>query len=334
MKISLNRKKNIVVLGGGNGASFMLRALKPFAEHYSLTGIIAMSDSGGSSGFLRKKYGVLPPGDILRALVALSRYDSDVLRDIFYTKRFPALTNFTDEPENAPNLGNLLLTFLQQGNGIIPALNALEEALATVGHVLPITTTHTHLCAELSNGVFTTRECDLDKPNFSRALTVKRVWIEPECEAYENALEALRKADYIFFGPGDVYTSIIATLVPGGVWRALSDSQAQFIQVVARSKHALGEPSPIQLSGIIQEVRSYLPRPVEYVVYNNAPITPKQALVYQQKNWEPIVHDQENVSESRLIGIDFEDEQGGFSWKKLSNFIEDFLIKEDTTIKL
>lgn len=326
--MAVTDKKNIVVLGGGNGASLMLRALKPLADRYSITGIIAMSDSGGSSGFLRKKYGVLPPGDIVRALISLSRYDSDMLWEMFYAKRFPVLTNFTDEPKNAPNLGNLLLTFLQQGNGIIPALSVLEEAFGTVGHVLPITTTHTHLCAELSDGTMTTRECDLDKPNFSRALTVQRLWIEPECEAYEQALQALRTADYIFFGPGDLYTSIIATLVPGGVWRALSDSHAQFVQVIARSKHAHGEPSPLHLSGIIHDVRSYLPRPIDTVLYNNAPVTPERAKQYAEKKWLPIVHDTENILESKICGIDFEHDSGGFSWQKLSTCLEDFFSKD------
>lgn len=319
MNSSVNAKKKIVVLGGGNGASFMLRALKPLVDRLDITGIIAMSDSGGSSGFLRKKYGVLPPGDLLRALIALSSYDSDALKEMLYTKRFPALTAFADEPKNAANLGNLLLTFLQRdGGGIIPALAVMEEALQTVGRVLPITTTHTHLCAELSDGTFTTRECDLDKPAFERHLNVKRVWIEPECEAYEPALQALREADVVFFGPGDLYTSIIATVTPGGVWGALSDSKAKFIQVVARSRSLAGEPSPSRLSLIVKDLEQYLPRPADIVLYNSAPVTAALAAVYTEKGWQSIVHDVDNLSGRKLMDADFESERGGFDHAKMS----------------
>ena len=318
-------RKSIVVLGGGNGASFMLRTLKPFAEHLSITGIIAMSDSGGSSGYLRKKFGVLPPGDVLRALIALSTYDSDALKEILYTKRFPALSNLTDEPKNAPNLGNILLTFLQQSGGIVTALSVLEEAFKTAGRVLPITTTHTHLCAELSDGTFTTRECDLDKPNFSRDLMVKRLWIEPESEAYEPALKAIREADFIFFGPGDLYTSVIATLLPNGVWRALSDSKAEFIQVIARSKHRHGEPSPITLSGIVQEMQAYLPRPVDMVLYNNAIVSGELLEIYARNEWAPIEHDVKEIEGMLVRGVDFEESRGGYSWKKLSETIRELL---------
>lgn len=321
----VNPKPQVVVLGGGNGASLLLRALKSFADRFSITGIIAMSDSGGSSGFLRKKYGVLPPGDILRALIALSKYDSDVLQEIFYAQRFPALESLRDLPENAPNLGNLLLTFLQHdAGGIIPAIATLEQALAAVGQVFPITTTYTHLCAELSDGTTIKGEGELDKPKFSRALSIKHLFIEPEITAYAPALTALREADYIFFGPGDVYTSIIATLVPSGVFKALEESQARFVQVVARSKHEFGEPSPIKLSKVIEEVGAYLPRPVDSVLYNNAIITPQQRARYAEKKWLPLEHDLESIRVP-LYGADFEQVEGGYSWQKLAAVLHTFL---------
>lgn len=304
----------------------MLRSLKSFADQLAITGIIAMSDSGGSSGFLRKKYGVLPPGDILRAVLALSSYDSEMLKEIFYQKRFPSLTKFCDEPKNAPNLGNILLAFLQRGgDGILTALAVLEESFKTVGSVFPITIEHTHLCAELSDGTFTTQECDLDKPNFSHDVVVKRLWIEPESEAYEPALKAIREADFIFFGPGDLYTSVIATLLPGGVWRALSDSKAEFIQVVARSKHRHGEPSPSTLGGIVREMQAYLPRPVDMVLYNNAIVSGELLEVYAQNGWAPIEHDVKEIEGMLVRGADFEDGRGGYSWKKMNEIIRELL---------
>jgi uncharacterized cofD-like protein len=322
------KKKNVVVLGGGNGASTILRALKEHADILSITGIIAMSDSGGSSGFLRQKFGVLPPGDLLRVAIALSKYDSDILRDVLYTKRLPELTQFTDTPEHAANLGNILLTFLQkEGGGIIPALHALEAAFGAVGRVLPITTAHTQLCAELSDGTTISEECALDKPTFARHLTVKRLWLEPAEPAYEGALQALREAGVIFFGPGDLYTSIIATLLPIGVRETLAASSARFVQTIARGRHAEGEPSPSKISGIVAGLEQYLPRPVDVVLYNNVPATPELTEKYAKKGWACIEDDAKTLVGYDVRGRDFEHELGGMNYKKLASLLPEIVEK-------
>src|SRR5580704_15145816 len=69
-----NLRKNIVVIGGGTGTFTVLSGLKKYPV--KLTAIVAMSDSGGSTGTLRDELGVLPPGDVVRCLVALSSSDA------------------------------------------------------------------------------------------------------------------------------------------------------------------------------------------------------------------------------------------------------------------
>ena len=70
------RKKKVVVVGGGTGTFMVLSALREYP--LELTAIVSMADDGGSTGILRDQYGVLPPGDVRRALVALS--DAPALR--------------------------------------------------------------------------------------------------------------------------------------------------------------------------------------------------------------------------------------------------------------
>ena len=60
----------VVVIGGGTGSFSVLSGLKKYP--LDLTAIISMADNGGSTGILREEFGILPPGDIRRALVALS----------------------------------------------------------------------------------------------------------------------------------------------------------------------------------------------------------------------------------------------------------------------
>ena len=93
--------KKIVVIGGGTGSYTVLRGLKENSKDYDITAIIAMFDSGGSTGMLRDEYGILPPGDIRRALTALG--DTELMRKIF-KYRFTL--------ENGHSLGNLLLAAL------------------------------------------------------------------------------------------------------------------------------------------------------------------------------------------------------------------------------
>lgn len=49
-----------VVIGGGTGISVLLRGMKRFTD--DITAIVTMADDGGSSGMLRRDYGMLPPG--------------------------------------------------------------------------------------------------------------------------------------------------------------------------------------------------------------------------------------------------------------------------------
>src|SRR6476661_5984445 len=66
------RELSIGCFGGGTGMPSVLGGLKsnPWLHVH---GVVTMFDSGGSSGQLRDELGVLPPGDILKCALALSR---------------------------------------------------------------------------------------------------------------------------------------------------------------------------------------------------------------------------------------------------------------------
>ena len=62
--------RKVVVLGGGTGASTLLRGLKEFP--IDLTAIISVCDDGKSTGVLREEFNIPAVGDIRRVLAALS----------------------------------------------------------------------------------------------------------------------------------------------------------------------------------------------------------------------------------------------------------------------
>src|SRR5580693_2933701 len=64
----------IVALGGGHGLAASLAALRRVTP--DITAIVTVADDGGSSGRLRREFGVLPPGDLRMALAALCGDDS------------------------------------------------------------------------------------------------------------------------------------------------------------------------------------------------------------------------------------------------------------------
>src|SRR6185369_165985 len=59
----------VVALGGGHGLYASLSALRRVTRQ--LTAVVTVADDGGSSGRLRREFGVLPPGDLRMALAAL-----------------------------------------------------------------------------------------------------------------------------------------------------------------------------------------------------------------------------------------------------------------------
>src|SRR5258708_6874276 len=101
------RKKNIVVIGGGTGTFTVLSGLKKYPVN--LTAIVAMSDSGGSTGILRDELGVLPPGDVMRCLVALSS-SGKLMRELMDYR-------FDSGNLKGHKFGNLLLSGLEKITG-------------------------------------------------------------------------------------------------------------------------------------------------------------------------------------------------------------------------
>src|SRR5574338_184874 len=109
----------VVAIGGGTGLAVLLRGLKQLviAEGSQeqrlitrLTAVVTVTDEGGSSGRLRRDFGMLPPGDIRNCLVALAE-DEKILTRLF-NYRFSAGKGLTGH-----SLGNLFLTALTNLTG-------------------------------------------------------------------------------------------------------------------------------------------------------------------------------------------------------------------------
>ena len=98
---------NIVAIGGGTGLSTLLRGLKQYVGAEGawsigrLEAIVTVTDEGGSSGVLRREFGMLPPGDVRNCIVALA--DDEHLLSRVFNYRFEDDSTFKGH-----SLGNLL----------------------------------------------------------------------------------------------------------------------------------------------------------------------------------------------------------------------------------
>lgn len=300
-------KKQVTILGGGNGGSISIRAMKPYLDHYDISAVIAMSDNGSSSGQLRKEFGVLPPGDILRAVLAMSRYDYEIMKRIFYESRYSKhgkLKGF--------GLGHLFLAFVERYDGsIINAIRPLAQALDVVGPVFPVTLTPSDLCVSLTNGETVCGEHEIDRPNWDRSIKIVQAWLDTDPGVYERAAEEIRRSDVIIIGPGSFYTSIVATLLPNGMREAIAESKAKLVYVPGRAIEANGETGPEKLSEFVTAIHTYLPRPLDAVVYNTAVLSDTQQGYYQEKVWSSIIDDVKSIQDVPIIGMPFEAAEGG-----------------------
>ncbi len=278
--------QNIVVIGGGTGSYTILRGLKN--HDLSLTAIVSMMDSGGSTGRLRDEFGFLPPGDVRRCLLALSP-DTSSLRELF-EYRFSKGKGL-----NGHSLGNLFLTALRDIKG--EEEKAIQEAariLNIKGRVVPVTTNNCQMGAVLENDQVVVGETNIDIPRHNPELRIKKLFLVPQPRACKQALKAIKEADKIIIGPGDLYTSVLPNLLVKGIKRAITDSKANKIFVCnIMTKH--GETTGFKASDFVNETEKYVGKGViDVVVCNNKKPQVKLIKEYEKERAEFVEPDLKN----------------------------------------
>ncbi len=317
------KKKNVVIIGGGNGGSISIRAMKQFSDQYDISAVVGMSDSGSSSGKLRKELGVLPPGDILRAVLAMSRYEYDLMKRIFYDTRFSPHGKL-----QGYGLGHLFIALSEVYSGsILDPIRALAQAVDAVGPVFPASLVQSDLCVELEDGTEVRGEHEIDRPQKDQRIPIVRAWLDTAPPVYDRAAEEIRNADVILIGPGSFYTSIIASLLPMGMKEAIGESGAQLIYVSGNAVEIDGEAGPERLSEFVTHLEIYLPRPLDCIVYNNAVLSEGQESFYKEKQWRLFDGDVDVIMDRTIIAEEYEEEEGGgLSPEKLGNILKRIIL--------
>lgn len=277
----IKRKKQkiprIVVIGGGTGTFVVLTALRNCKAPLHLTTIITMADSGGSTGRLRDQYGVLPPGDVRRALVALSNA-SGTLRELFNYR-------FETGDLKGHSFGNIFLSTLEKTTGSFgDAVKEASRVLDINGEVIPVTLDNINLCAELANGTIVRGETNIDIPKHDPRIPIKRVWLEPQARINPEACKAILAADEICIGPGDIISSIEPNLLVRGVVSAIQKSKAKKVYV-CNLMTKYGETHGWGAGDFLSRIEKYLGKGVlDYAVFNNKKPSASVLRRYRKEN--------------------------------------------------
>jgi uncharacterized cofD-like protein len=215
-------RPRVVTIGGGTGQFALLSGLRTLDVH--LTAIVTMMDSGGSSGRLRDEYGILPPGDFTRCLIALSHHPT-AMKELL-THRF------TGGSLDGHTVRNVIFTALEQVTGdTVHTIERLHEVFDVGGRVLPVTLDRVELVMSLVNGKVHRGEATIDGLIDMLEAPVRDVRLDPAAAGFPPALEAVRDADVIVLGPGDLFTSVVPNLLVGGVAEAIRASRARIVYV-------------------------------------------------------------------------------------------------------
>ncbi len=277
--------KTITVIGGGTGTFVVLSGLKQYPLNLGV--IVTMMDSGGSTGRLRDQLQVLPPGDLRQCLVALSE------APLLWRKLF--LYRFEQGDLKGHNFGNIFLSALEKVcSDYNEVIRTASFVLKTKGKVIPITFNKAHLCVEYENGSIVKGEGNIDE-NVEEKSRIKKAFLEPQVDPCPEAIERIKKSDYLIIGPGDLYTSIIPVLLARGIKEAVMASKAKIIFVMNLMTKS-GQTANYRASDHIADLKQYLGKGPDFVIVNNGNIPPNILKWYLDHEEKPVVGDLSEVN--------------------------------------
>ncbi|MDD2487816.1 MAG: YvcK family protein [Candidatus Gracilibacteria bacterium] len=316
-------KINITTIGGGTGTYNLLYGLKN-NQNLNIAAIVNVSDSGGSTGELRDEFGILPPGDIRRAIVAMSQ-DTGIVRKLFEYR-------FKESKLKGHTIGNLLLTALADISGDFEeGINILSEMFHVNGKVIPVSKDNIELGVTLENGKKIIGEKNIDKPLHDGTLAIKDAFLLGGGALNPKAKEAIQNSDYIIIGPGDLYTSIVPNLLTEGIKEAMASSNAKIIYV-CNIMTKYGETHNFEVKDFVDVVEKYIGiNRIDYVLVNNGYISDELILKYKnEENKKPVkIKDMSVFSDMnyKIIERDLvnEDDYIRHNSKKLGAVVNDFI---------
>lgn len=262
-----NRQLKIVCLGGGIGTVQLLRGLREYSTKIAV--VCSMADDGASAGRLRRLYSIPPPGDLTNCLAVLS--DAEPILRQLLTYRFEGSRYASDQSLFGQKLGNLILVALTKITGNFnQALEEAERIFSAHGKILPATQENVSIWAKTVEGKIIKGEQKIDLGEYNGVRTLSHVFLVPENAHAPNAVKnAIRQADLIIAGPGDLYTTLLPVLLVAEIKRGIAKSKATKIFVVNVANKPFETPN-YQVSDYLSALKRHLGKVLfKYILVNN-----------------------------------------------------------------
>jgi uncharacterized cofD-like protein len=275
------RQLNVGCFGGGTGLPSLLGGLKnnPWLHVHA---VVTMFDSGGSSGQLRDELGVLPPGDILKCALALSRNAREARRVLL--ARLPTLEHARLGGHTG---GNLLLSMMLRYSGdFLDAIDGLRALLGCRGHVWPVSVQQASVCAEYGDGSITQGEVEVDAGQSSGRF-VHRIWLDPPVEIHPAVAKAIEEFDAVIIGPGSFYTSLMPIFLVRGVADALAQMDGPVILIANLLTEGRGMVG-FTAADAVSRIEEAIQRKVDVVITNVKWPSPRVLGRYALEHKEPL----------------------------------------------
>jgi uncharacterized cofD-like protein len=278
----------VVAFGGGHGLSAALRALSTMAgdtDALDITAVVTVGDNGGSSGRIRAERGTLPPGDLRQALAALAapgghtqavaqlfqhRFSGEPVAEFSRgpvtefpgppTAEFNSATPPLGNPLVGHAVGNLVLCGLfEMYSDPVAALDRAAAMVAARGRVLPMSPMPIGIEADVRGDTSDDLTTAIGQHSVAIAEgRVEAVRLSPiDPPACDQAIDAVREADWLMFGPGSWFTSVIPHLLVPDLAKAILASRAKRLVILnlALEKETKG----LSLSDHLDALTRYLP---------------------------------------------------------------------------
>jgi uncharacterized cofD-like protein len=294
----------IAALGGGTGLPNVLRGLCSLLfpgvprghEDCSpdrLVAIVTTTDDGGSSGWLRRELGSIPPGDIRNCLAAVA--DRSLITELFQYR-------FAGENGLAGHaLGNLILTALADITGdFSKGIDVAARVVGARGRIVPATVDRVMLSAELLDGRTVVGETAITRAGSP----IRRLSLLPEApRSVDTAVEALRRAHVVLIGPGSLYTSVLPPLLIPEIREAVQQSDALKVFVLNLMTEP-GETEGFDAVRHLEVVRAHVEMPpFDYVIFNTAPVPAHLIPKYAAAGSHPITVTTRDIAAMRKMPV-------------------------------
>lgn len=297
------KAKSIVCLGGGVGTAQLLKGLRE--GPYELTAVVSMADDGGSAGRLRRAFAIPPPGDLINCLAALSSEES-VLNDLFLY-RFKGKRYGKDTDLGGQKLGNLIfaaLSDMYQGD-TNRALETLSKIISSRGQVLPATVGDVNIWAKTKNDKKVYGEKNIDLGKYNSGGSLKEVHLDPaDANAYKPTLTAIKAADVLIVGPGDLFSTVLPVLIVPQIKQLLKSSSAKKIYIVNIANKPFETPN-FKVSDFLKTIKNHIDRDIFDTIIVNTNSKPKIPKLinyhYVKYDKESLKKDSERVVEGNFV---------------------------------